>query len=180
VASHRILRLVTVAAVALAVAIAAGCSTAGPSSPPAPDRAPVARRTAPQPTSRSPAPAPLRLLHAWDARRGRAYATGSVSMLRRLYLPRCAAARADVRMLRAYAGRGYRVRGLRMQVLRVEVLAHAPGRWRLRVTDRVARAVAVGHGSRVLLPRDRASTRVVDLVRAAGRWRVASVRPADG
>jgi hypothetical protein len=44
------------------------------------------------------------------------------------------------------------------------------------VTDRLAHAVAVGHGTRVPLPRDAASTRRVVLRRVAGEWRVAVVR----
>ncbi len=122
-------------------------------------------------------PPGLQVLHRWDARRSRAYAAGSVAGLRALYVPGSAAGRADVRLLRAYAARGYRVRGLRMQVLAVTVLSRRPGRWRLRVTDRLARAVAVRDGARTVLPRDQASTRVVALVRGTdGRWRVAAVR----
>jgi hypothetical protein len=44
------------------------------------------------------------------------------------------------------------------------------------VTDRLAGGVAVGHGERLHLPHDRASTRIVRLARAgSGRWRVARV-----
>lgn len=63
-----------------------------------------------------------------------------------------------------------------MQILAVDVLAHSPGRWTLRVTDRLYRAVAVGGGARVVLPRDQASTRVVTLLLRADSWKVASVR----
>ena len=44
------------------------------------------------------------------------------------------------------------------------------------MTDRLAGGVAVGDGVRVRLPADRASTRLVTLVRAAGEWRVAEVQ----
>jgi hypothetical protein len=132
---------------------------------------------APDRSAHAPAARALTVLHRWDARRARAYRTGSVTLLRDLYVARCGAARADVRLLRTFAARGYRVRGLRMQVLTVRVLAHRPGGWRLRVTDRLERAVASGHGTRTVLPRDQASTRVLVLVRGGdGRWRVASVR----
>lgn len=124
-----------------------------------------------------PAPA-LRILHRWDDRRARAYATGSVAALRRLYLPGSAAGRGDVRLLREYVARGYRVQGMRMQVLAVEVVSHRPGRWRLGLTDRLERAVAVGRAGRTVLPRDQASTRVLVLVRGPdARWRVGSVTP---
>jgi hypothetical protein len=124
-------------------------------------------------------PAALLVLHAWDRRRARAYAAGSPPALRALYLPGSGAGRADVRLLRDYAARGYRVEGMRMQVLAFRVLAHTTGRWRVLVTDRLARAVAVRSGTRLLLPRDRASTRVVTLVRGDdGRWRVSAVSGA--
>jgi hypothetical protein len=141
-------------------------SVAGRAQPPAGRAGPV------QPAEE---PAAVRVLHHWDLRRSRAYARGSVPALRDLYVDRAGV--ADVRLLRAYAARGFRVTGMRMQLLAVAVLAQAPRRWRLRVTDRLDGAVAVAAGRRTVLPCDRASTRVVQLVRGAdGRWRVASVR----
>jgi hypothetical protein len=117
----------------------------------------------------------VRVLRTWDRARAAAYATGSVRSLRALYL--AGAGEADVRMLRSYLRRGYRVEGLRMQLLAVDVLRHRPGAWSLRVTDRVAAAAAVGYGERVALPRDRASTRTIELRRdRSGAWRVARVR----
>lgn len=84
---------------------------------------------------------------------------------------------ADVAVLREYRRRGLRVEGMRMQVLSVEVLERMPRRWRLRLTDRLQGAVAVGNGLEVPLPRDRASVHVVTLEREsrAGRWKVAAV-----
>jgi hypothetical protein len=47
---------------------------------------------------------------------------------------------------------------------------------RVRVTDRVAGAVAVGGGHRLRrLPSDRPTARTIVLRRVAGEWRVASV-----
>jgi hypothetical protein len=140
--------------------------------------------------STDPAPVPARLrasdvLRSWDDARSAAFASGDVAALRGLYVPGSAAGTADVRMLRAYLGRGLRVEGMRMQVLSLDVLSRDGGRLRLRVTDRLADgAVAVGAGTGVRLPADAvplpadaASTRVVELVRADDRsWRVASVR----
>ena len=116
-----------------------------------------------------------RVLRGWDRARAAAYAAGSVRSLRVLYVD--GAGRADVRLLRSYVRRGYRVEDLRMQLLTVRVLQHRPGLWRLRVTDRLAGAAAVGYGERVALPRDRASTRTVVLRRdRRGDWRVVLVR----
>lgn len=81
-------------------------------------------------------------------------------------------------MLRAYRARGLRVQGMRMQILSLVVLDESPRRLRLEVTDRLVGAVAVGHGQRLVLPRDRASTRVIELRRVDASWRVASVRGA--
>jgi hypothetical protein len=115
------------------------------------------------------------VLRGWDAARAAAYASGSVAALRELYARDAGA--SDVRLLRSYLRRGYRVEGMRMQLLAVRVLADGPGRWLLRVTDRLAGGEAVAYGARVALPRDRASTHTVRLVRGQdGRWRVAAVR----
>jgi hypothetical protein len=117
----------------------------------------------------------VEVLRAWDEARAAAYASGSVAALRDLYAGTAGA--GDVRLLRSYLRRGYRVDGMRMQLLAVSVRAHEPGSWVLRVTDRLAGGAAVGHGERIALPRDRASTRTVRLRRADdGRWRVVSVR----
>lgn len=117
------------------------------------------------------------VLRAWDAARARAWAVGDVAALRDLYVDRAGV--ADVRLLRRYADRGLRVEGLTTQLLAVTVLEHAPGRWRLRVTDRLAGGVAVRDGRRVRLPRDEPDTHVVVLTREeGGRWRVARTRTA--
>ena len=120
--------------------------------------------------------APVRLLRSWDLRRARAYAEGDAAALRRLYVPGSRAGAGDVRLLRSYRRRGLHVTGMRMQLFAVQVVAHTAGRWRVRVTDRLAGAVAVGHGQRIRLPRDQASSHVVTLVRRAGTWQVGSVR----
>ena len=118
------------------------------------------------------------LLHAWDRRRALAWANGDVQALGDLYTAGSGAGHADVALLKSYLHRGLRVTGLRMQVFAVLVLHHGHGRWRLLVTDRLARAVAVGVGGSVRLPRDSAATRVISLVRGSdGRWRVSAVRP---
>jgi hypothetical protein len=119
------------------------------------------------------------VLHRWDRRRARAYAAGDDRALRALYVSGSTAGERDVRVLGEYRRRGFRVAGMRMQVLAVRVLAHRPGRWRLRVTDRLHQALAVRDGTRLALPRDHASTRDITLVRLGhGRWRVAAVTDA--
>jgi hypothetical protein len=133
-----------------------------------------------------PAPGPgpqaaaLRVLHGWDAERADAWARGSLQRLAALYLPGSGAGRADVRLLGRYRARGYVVAGMRTQVLALDVLEHRPGRWTVRVTDRLAAAVAIREGAAPqVLPRDRSSRRVVTLLSAGdGRWRVGSVLDA--
>ena len=132
-------------------------------------RASAARRVAP------PVPAATRergaadesalsRLRAWDARRAAAWASADRAALRALYVPGSVAGRRDVAMLDAWTARGLRVRGLRMQVLAARVRVHRDARVVLRVTDRVARAVAVGPGVR----RPPAAGRAVDADRRAG------------
>jgi len=174
------------------VLLSAGCSTYGEATAPGVigARLMTANRLAAaskQPNPRRPEPVvpdtavslpAATVLHAWDRRRARAWASGDADALAELYVPGAAAGHADVALLRAYLRRGLRVVGLRMQVLALSVLVHRPRRWRLKVTDRLARAVAVGAGGRVPLPRDMASTRVITLVRSRnGRWRVSDVEP---
>lgn len=147
---------------------AAGTTPAGPTGP-----REAAPRTTPEPARHRAA----ELLAVWDSARAAAWRAGDVGALRALYV--AGAGRSDVRLLRSWLARGYRVEDMRTQLLAVRPLRHRPGEWTLRVTDRLTAAVAVGHGRRVPLPRDRADTRVVRLVRAAdGGWRVARVRGA--
>lgn len=115
------------------------------------------------------------LLRAWDVRRARAWAHGDRAALARLYVPGSSAGRHDLAMLRAWSERGLRVRGMQMQLLAVRVRARTADRLVLDVTDRLARAVAVGPQGRADLPGDSASTRTVVLRRLAGEWRVARV-----
>jgi hypothetical protein len=131
----------------------------------------------------TPVPVPTEVpaaerLRAWDAQRSAAYAAGSVRMLRVLYVTGSRAGRADVRLLRAWTERGLRVEGLRTQLLGLRIVSQRQDRLVLRVTDRLVAGEAVGEAGRTPLPRDRADTRVLTLVRASdGVWRVAEVRP---
>ena len=118
------------------------------------------------------------VLHRWDDRRAAAYARGDPVALRRLYLPGSRAARRDLRVLQAYAERGLVVRGLRTQLLTLEVVEAGRGDLTLAVTDRLVGGHAVGRSSRVALPRDAPSSRVLELSRRGGGWRVASVQDA--
>ena len=129
------------------------------------------------PRGRSAGAAALGILHDWDVSRAGAYAAGRPRLLRELYVPGSSAGRADVELLKRYQRRGLRVTGMRTQVLSVAVLEHRTGLWRLRVTDRLVGAVAVGDGGSTTLPRDRPSGHEITLMRAErGRWRVAGVR----
>ena len=126
--------------------------------------------------ARGPVVRAAAVLRAWDEQRARAWAEGDTDALRDLYVDGAGA--SDVRLLRRYAERGYRVEGMTTQLLAVDVLASTPVRWRLRVTDRLAGAVAVRGHERLRLPLDRADTHVITLVLGEdGRWRVAWARP---
>ena len=118
----------------------------------------------------------LDVLRAWDERRAEAWSRADPAALGALYAAGSVAGRRDVAMLRAWTARGLRVRGMRMQVLALDVVLRHPHRLVLGVTDRLARAHAVGPGVRYDLPRDAPSSHTVELVRVAGRWRVAAVR----
>jgi hypothetical protein len=131
-------------------------------------------------SARTPEADALMILRDWDRERSAAYASGSAARLRELYVPGAAVGAADLHVLRGWTGRGLRVGGMRMQVLALSVLGTSPDRVTLRVTDRLTGAVARGSGGPLLLPRDRASTRELTLVRGEGRWRVAAVHAAAG
>jgi hypothetical protein len=151
---------------------ATGPSTAEPVARPRASASPLARPSLPT------QPRALRVLHAWDERRAAAYSSGSVRLLRTLYAPGSAAG-SDVRLLRRYLGRGLRVTGMRMQLLALTVLDRRPGLLRLRVTDRLYGATAVGVGGRrVRLPRDQASVRVLELRKVRRSWRMVTVTVA--
>ena len=116
------------------------------------------------------------LLRGWDARRSAAYAAADVAALRRLYADGSIAGRRDVAVLRSYRSRGLRVVGLTTPAARRAERAQHAGEVVLRVTDRLAGAVAVGPGRRVRLPAGTARTRVVTLVDEGRGWVVAEVR----
>jgi hypothetical protein len=123
--------------------------------------------------------AALLALRQWDEARARAWASADTAALRSLYTRGSAAGERDASMLLRWRGRGLRVEDMQTQVLAVTLVAQARDRLVLVVTDRLARAVAVGGGERAVLPGDGATTRRVTLVRVKGRWRMASVVPAS-
>jgi hypothetical protein len=168
----RLLVLVATLVAALSLCGCGGDGSAGPGPSDGGWEPRLARAAAP------PATFPASdVLHAWDAARADAFADGDVAALRSLYVEGSDAGTSDVALLRAYLRRGLRVEEMRMQLLAVEVLREERRLLRLKVTDRLAGAVAVGEGTRVALPHDAASTRVVELRRSpGGRWRVATVR----
>ena len=112
----------------------------------------------------------LRVLHAWDARRARAWSHASLRQLSRLYADRSPLGEADRAMLAAYRDRGLRVAGMRRQTFEVRVLLEEPRRLRLRVTDRLVGSVAVGDGVRQRLPRGGLATRTLTFRRTAAGW----------
>jgi hypothetical protein len=117
----------------------------------------------------------LGVLHDWDTRRARAWANSDEKGLRSLYLPGSAAARADVRLLRSYTARGLVVRRLVTQVFGVRVLRRERGRVVIRVLDRFAGGQVTDGDRTRALPSSRPVLRRIELRRAAGHWKVASV-----
>lgn len=124
-------------------------------------------------------PGPAAILADWDLRRASAWAEGDAEALRGLYADGSRAGATDLRLLRHYRARGLTVEGLRTQVLALRVVHRSPSRLVLVVTDRVVGGRAVGGGSPVALPADRASTRRIALVREGGRWLVTEARDQD-
>ena len=112
----------------------------------------------------------LRVLHGWDRRRARAWARGSVRLLRSLYDGRSEAAVADCAMLAAYRARGLRVTGMRRQTLSVRELQATSRRLTLRVTDRLVSAVAVGEETREPLPRQGFESQTLTFRRTPRGW----------
>ncbi len=150
---------------ATAVAVLAGSGGgSGPDNPPRP------------PTARATTSGTARILADWDERRAAAWAAGDVGALGGLYVDGSRTGAADVGLLRHYLARGLTVEDLRTQVLALDTVAQSPRRLVVVVTDRVVGGRAVGGGSAVALPADRASTRRIVLVRAGERWLVAEAR----
>lgn len=172
---RRLLPVLTAVAGALVVATL----VVGHGRPDGTGRADVRRAEAPATASGHPAPGPAAVLAAWDERRATAWAGGDAAALADLYAPGSRSGAADVRLLRAYAGRGLRVEGLTTQVLGLRVVEQSPRRLVLVVTDRVVGGSAVVGAAPVALPADRASTRRVVLVRRRGTWVVAEARDQD-
>jgi len=135
------------------------------------------------PTATGPVPVvrALGVLHAWDARRAAAWATGDVDGLAALYTSGSTAGAGDVALLRRYRSRGLVVRDLGMQVLRARVIVDRPRLVELEVSERLSSAVAFepSVGSRPL-PRDRATTHRLVLRRVDGTWRMARVSVLRG
>jgi hypothetical protein len=118
-------------------------------------------------------PFALRVLREWDARRSRAYARADVAGLRALYVPGSRTGDADAALLRTYRERGLRVTEMRTQILQARVVRAGATRICVVVTDLLVVATVDDRlGGGWTLPRDRATTRRVVLVRALGGWRV--------
>lgn len=141
---------------------------------PAPHSAAAAADPAPSDATLRPSRA-VAVLRAWDRRRAAVWADGDAAALRRLYVAGSPAGAADVALLRSYAARGLVVHGLSMQLLAVRVVVDRPARLELEVTDRLVGATAVRSSDyrTFALPADAATTRVLVLRRADGRWLMA-------
>jgi hypothetical protein len=164
-----------VAAVAVALAVAAGLTWAA-----ADDVAPAAGASGRDGAAPSaPRSGWASTLATLDADRSRAFAAGDPDRLREVYAADGPALRRDVAVLRRLTEAGLRAEGLRLSARAVAVQARSAGQVRLKVTDVMPayrlvdeRGAVVerraGRGSRswtVVLARDGESWRVYDVVR---------------
>ena len=149
-----------------------------PAPAPAPDPAPAAAE-APLEGAQADLLASLAVLHRWDARRAQAWAAADVPGLRALYTGGSEAGLADVRLMRAYLGRGVVVRLLVTQVYAVKVLTRDATTVRLRVFDRVAGGEVVRDGQVDQLGSSPPARRTIELHRQRGSWRVFSVSGSE-
>ncbi len=117
----------------------------------------------------------LEVLHAWDARRARAWADVDPDALRALYVHGSVAGRADVRLLHAYEQRGVVVRRLVTQVFAARLQRRDAGTLRLSVFDRVAGGVVIHEGQTTALRSSRPVTRTITFRALDGSWRVSGV-----
>ena len=128
-----------------------------------------------RPSPRSDLADSLEVLHAWDARRARAWAEVDSDALRALYVRGSEAGRADVRLLHAYEQRGIVVRRLVTQVFAVRVQHRDDETVRLKVFDRVAGGEVIHAGQPADMRSSRPVTRTVTFRRVSGSWRVSGV-----
>jgi hypothetical protein len=122
----------------------------------------------------------LEVLHAWDARRARAWAEADPDALGALYVRGSEAGRADVRLLRSYEQRGVVVRRLVTQVFAVRVQGRDATTLRLSVFDRVAGGEMVHAGQTTELRSSRPVTRTITFRHVSGSWRVSGVCGVSG
>lgn len=123
------------------------------------------------------------VLREWDRRREAAWVAADQDALGALYLPEAVAGRRDVELLRRWTDRGVHITRLQPQVLELRVVRDAPRLLVVCLTDRLGVVEARVAGERVTLPRDRATTRRIELRRGpavTSRWRIAAVRGLEG
>lgn len=123
----------------------------------------------------------LAVLHRWDRRRARSWASGDPASLARLYVAGSRTGRRDVRDLTLWTARGLRVDGLHQQVATFRLVDRCPGRIVVVVTDRTIDGIAVGGAWRTAVPTSAWATHRISFRRSADRWQVSEVtRPAAG
>jgi hypothetical protein len=119
----------------------------------------------------------LRELERLDRLRAKAWTTGSLTGLQRVYAPSSAVLRADRHMLRTYLSRGLRTDGVRLEFADVRVVGQRPGEVELAVVDRLGPVrVHTDVGGAASLPADQPTAHTIVLRRVGGQWLIASVR----
>ncbi len=115
-----------------------------------------------------------------DSARERAWRRSDPGLLADVYVEGSLALRRDRAMLRAYRDRGLSVEGVTVDVHRLGVLRRTDTSVRLRVVDELRQArVTTTDGRERLLPDDRPSTHVIDLVRRGDAWRISRIAEAQ-
>lgn len=144
----------------------------GPAASSSPDARPTAAVLA-----RQDRPRWASVLAELDARRARAFATGSSEDLAGVYAAGSPALRRDQRRLAQLTDAGVRARGLRLTPTRVELVRRETGRVVLHVTDRLAPYALVTADGRVVDQRPGRSEEAwrITLADTPGGWRVADV-----
>lgn len=141
---------------------------------------PAAGRSSTRPLPARPAAGPPRSAAAWralldglDAVRARAYDTGDIALLGRVYRAG-AHLSSDAAQLRGIVAAGDRVRGVRHRLRVISIQTQTPAAVRLRVAQALRPSVRL-HGGRVVGPVPGTPETVIpiDLVRLGGSWRLA-------
>jgi hypothetical protein len=122
-----------------------------------------------------------KILRHLDGRREQAWADARPRGLTAVFARGSAVLQVDQATLQAYRRRGLRVSGVAMTFSRVHLVSRSGRLVRLRVVDRLGPAATLGDdGTARVLPTDRPSRHLIDLVHTSAGWRIADIVDSDG